>query len=64
MAHDGASHRNALALTSGQRRGLAGEQLVEAEDAAASFTRSLISGRGIFCSFKPNAMLSNTLMCG
>ena len=31
---------------------------------AASCTRWLISDFGIFCSFKPNAMLSNTVMCG
>ena len=32
--------------------------------AAACCTRSAISARGTFASFNPNAMLSNTVMCG
>ena len=34
MAHDRTAHRDPLSLAAGERRGLAVQQLVEAEDAA------------------------------
>ena len=65
MAHDGPAHRHALALAARERRRLAAEQLVEAED-ARRLAHPLVDlvACGTFCSFNPNAMLSNTLMCG
>ena len=65
VAHDGPAHGDPLALAAGERRGLAVEELVEAEDAgrvAAPARRS--RALGTFCSLSPKAMLSNTLMCG
>ena len=65
MPHDRAAHRDALALPAGERFGLAAEQLRRARGCAPRRrTRSSISRFGIFCSLRPNAMLSNTVMCG
>src|SRR5919201_4931351 len=44
--------------------GLRSSSLSRSSTFAASLTRRLISSFGVFSSFKPNARLSNTVMCG
>jgi hypothetical protein len=64
VTDDGAAESNTLALTAGEGFRLAVEQMLDFEDRAASVTRRLISSLGTLRSFKPNAMLSKTVMCG
>jgi hypothetical protein len=64
LAHDGAAHGHALALTAGERLGLTRQVLLEPRILAASVTRRLISSSGIFRSFRPKEMFSRTVMCG
>ena len=58
IAHDGAAERNALALTTGQMRGLRCNRFSMPRMSAASCTRRSISGDRSLRIFKPNAMLS------
>ena len=64
VAHDGPAHRDPLALAAGQRLGLAGEQSSRPRMRAASLHPLVDLGLRHLLSLRPNAMLSNTLMCG
>ena len=64
MAHDGAAHRDALPLTAGELPGLALEELLDAENLGRVPDALGDLGLGNFRIFRPNAMLSYTVMCG
>ena len=65
VAHDGAAHRHALALTAGKRLGLSLEQLLDAQDLGGAL--DLLVDRRASArprSLSANAMFSYTVMCG
>ena len=65
VAHDGAAQRHALALAAGELARLALEQFADAEDLGRLLHALVDLGAGRICRiFRPNAMLSYTLMCG
>ena len=65
MAHDGAAERDALALAAGELARLAARGARSMPRmSAASLTRLRSPASSNFRILRPNAMLSNTLMCG
>ena len=65
ITHDGAAESDALTLAAGERLRLAVEQLLDGQD-LRSFTHDACRSHafGFLRSFRPNAMLSYTVMCG
>ena len=61
LTDDSTAQSNTLTLAAGQSLRLTVQQVVNAQNCA---TRRLISSLGVLRSFRPNAMLSNTVMCG
>ncbi len=65
VAHDRAAHGDALPLAAGQLAGIAVQIRIEVEDLRGLVdTRSAIIFGSAFRSFRLNAMLSATVMCG
>ena len=62
VTDDGAAQGNTLTLTTGQSLGLAVQQVGDVQDAGSLFHAALDFILGVLRSFRPKAMLSNTVM--
>jgi hypothetical protein len=64
LHHDGARQGHALLLATGQLRRIAVCQMAEMHDIQDAHVRVLTSAEGSFCSFRPKATFSATVMFG
>lgn len=64
FTHDGTAQGDTLTLTAGQRLRLPVEQVGDIQDAGRLFDAAFDLVLGVFRSFRPKAMFSNTVMCG
>jgi hypothetical protein len=64
VAHDGAAHRDALALAAGQLARVAVQQRRQAEDLGGAADLPSMVPLSSLASISEKAMLSRTVMCG